>query len=93
MKLPIFVLFILTLSACSTPPDSATAVQACSSQLFSLVEEKVQVADRQGHGPDPGSSEWQSVVEFKLGIRGNSDIPPRDTEQWCAYINRHYIGG
>ena len=92
MKFPVLILLTLTLSACLTPPEHTAAVQACSHEWFSLVEEKIQVSDSQGHGPDPGSSEWRSVVEFKLGIRGNSDIPSRDTEQWCTYINKHYIG-
>ena len=42
--------------------------------------------DGQGHGPDLGSSEWRSVIEFKLGIRGDPSVPPRNSELWCAYI-------
>ena len=40
-----------------------------------------------GHGPDIGSGEWKSVVEFKLGIRGNPDVPDRDSQEWCSYID------
>ena len=53
-----------------------------------MVEEKLSTGDAQGHGPDVGSSEWRSVVDFKLGIRGKPGIPDSTTEQWCAYIDR-----
>ena len=43
--------------------------------------------DGQGHGPDIGSDEWRSVVEFKLGIRDDPSTPTRDSEDWCAYID------
>jgi hypothetical protein len=49
------------------------------------VERKVATGDSAGHGPDPGSEEWQSTVEFKLGIQG-TDTPPRNTDAWCVYI-------
>ncbi len=26
-------------------------------------------------------------MEFKLGIRGNPDVPQRETDQWCTYID------
>lgn len=42
-----------------------------------------------GHGPDPGSLEWRSVVEFKLGIRGDAAIPPQATDRWCEYIDEY----
>jgi hypothetical protein len=41
-----------------------------------------------GHGPDIGSLEWQSVIEFKLGLRGDPDVPPRGSQRWCAYIDQ-----
>ena len=44
--------------------------------------------DGRGHGPDVGSDEWKSVVEFKLGIRGKSDLPGRDSEAWCRLIDQ-----
>jgi hypothetical protein len=31
--------------------------------------------------------EWQSVVEFKLGIRGSPEVPSRETDEWCRYID------
>ena len=43
--------------------------------------------DGRGHGPDLGSEEWQSVVEYKLGIRGKTETPERNTAMWCRYID------
>jgi uncharacterized protein len=60
----------------------------CSDAWYRSIEEKVPTGDGQGHGPDVGSDEWKSVVEFKLGIRGKSDVPSRDSEAWCRYINQ-----
>lgn len=74
----------------SKPPEDV-ATQRCSDNWYSLVEQYIPTGDGQGHGPDRGSLEWRSVVEFKLGIRGNIDLPPRESEQWCDYIHTHYI--
>jgi hypothetical protein len=40
-----------------------------------------------GHGPDPGSEEWRSVVEFKLGIRDQPGVPDRNSQAWCEFID------
>ncbi len=56
-----------------------------------LVEDRFPTGDGQGHGPDIGSLEWRSVVEFKLGIRGDPAIPPLESDQWCAYVDEHFI--
>ena len=29
----------------------------------------------------------QPVIEFRLGIRGNADVPDRNSDAWCRYIN------
>ena len=58
----------------------------CDMTYFSEIERLISSGDGQGHGPDIGSEEWQSVIEFKLGVRGQSEVPPRDTPMWCEYI-------
>jgi len=63
----------------------------CSNAWYILVEEQVVTGDKQGHGPDMGSIEWRSVVEFKLGIRGNKYNPSLTSRQWCKYIDNNYI--
>lgn len=74
----------------SSPPTEAL----CSNAWYRSIEEKVPTGDGRGHGPDLGSDEWKSVVEFKLGIRGQPDVPRRDSQAWCRHIdqivrNRH----
>ena len=66
--------------------------EPCSTPWLQMVEKTLSTGDGQGHGPDLGSSEWRSVVEFKLGIRGNPDVPDRDSEAWCAYIDQAISG-
>ena len=80
-------LCILTVWSCGVAPTSSPEQQPCSEQWFQYVEGQLQTGDSQGHGPDLGSSEWRSVVEFKLGVRGNPGVPNRETEQWCTYID------
>jgi len=60
----------------------------CTQEWYQFVEKKVATGVGQGHGPDLGSGEWQSVVEFKLGIRGIVDVPQRNSDAWCRYIDR-----
>lgn len=60
----------------------------CTQQWYRFIEEKVATGDGQGHGPNLGSEEWQSVVEFKLGVRGNTSVPRRNSDAWCVYIDQ-----
>jgi len=60
----------------------------CSDSWYRLIEEKVPTGDGQGHGPDVGSEEWKSVIEFKLGIRDKPNLPSRDSEAWCRHIDQ-----
>jgi len=84
--------FLIIVAACSQASDdrksSPRATVLCSDSWYRSIEEKVPTGDGQGHGPDIGSDEWKSVVEFKLGIRGKPNVPSRDSESWCQYIDR-----
>lgn len=64
------------------------APRPCSEQWYRFVEERVTTGDGRGHGPDIGSDEWKSVVEFKLGIRGTPDLPNRNSDAWCRRIDQ-----
>ncbi|OXY82225.1 MliC family protein [Oceanimonas doudoroffii] len=68
-------------------PVWAQGAPLCSPEWAQWVEKKVHTGDGQGHGPDTGSEEWKSVVEFHLGIRGQSNVPERNGQAWCAYID------
>ena len=70
--------------ATASSPDTGPL---CSAAWYNLVEQQVTTGDGQGHGPDVGSEEWKSVVEFRLGIRDTPGVPPRDGEAWCRYID------
>jgi len=82
-----FFLCAITICSCAIESQPGPGPQPCSEQWLQLVEEKLSTGDSEGHGPDLGASEWRSVVEFKLGIRGDPTIPDRATDQWCAYID------
>jgi len=73
--------------------SGAEAAMPCSDAWYRSVEAKLPTGDGQGHGPDVGSDEWKSVVEFKLGIRGKPGVPARDSAAWCTYIGRLVIEG
>ncbi|MBU2869866.1 MliC family protein [Colwellia sp. E2M01] len=60
--------------------------EVCSSTWQHNIDQKVITGDGAGHGPDIGSDEWQSVIEFKLGVRGEAKIPDRNSNAWCVYI-------
>ena len=84
-SLPLAAAAIAGMTACSDTSDMAQGID-CSAQWYEKVERIVPGSDTQGHGPDLGSSEWRSSIEFRLGIRGNSDIPSVNSEEWCSFI-------
>ena len=83
---------IIFLAVCTQASDdhrsSMAAEMLCSDSWSRIIEEKIQTGDDQGHGPDVGSGEWKSVIEFKLGIRDKPGLPDRDSEAWCRYIDQ-----
>ncbi len=85
----LFISIALSISACSThkKENNGSNLQLCSSEWYTSIDIALKTADSSGHGPDIGSMEWKSVVEFRLGIRGNPNIPHASTEQWCAFID------
>ena len=84
------MLFIFAVS-CTSPNSVVNSAQKtqiiCSNKWYQSIEEVVTTGDGHGHGPDVGSDEWKSVIEFKLGIQGLSTVPQRDSETWCPYID------
>lgn len=90
MQTPFSLIVVAALMGCivvgSIAPASADA-PPCSEAWRSMVEEILPTGDGQGHGPDVGSEEWQSVMEFKLGIRGKTEVPALGTDDWCRHID------
>ncbi|MYM63886.1 DUF1311 domain-containing protein [Pseudomaricurvus sp. HS19] len=66
--------------------ESQPAPALCTDDWYRAVESTIMSGDGQGHGPDIGSDEWKSVVEFRLGVRGQPQVPARDDPAWCDYI-------
>jgi hypothetical protein len=75
------------LSACLSPAPQIEGPNLCTETWYRSVESAIPSGDGMGHGPDVGSEEWQSVIEFKLGVRGNPGIPDRNSQEWCHYID------
>ena len=85
-------IFLIVTATCAEASNSGTLIPEarvlCSDAWYRFIEEKVPTGDGQGHGPDIGSDEWKSVIEFKLAIRDKSDLPRRDIEDWCRHIDQ-----
>lgn len=79
---------IAATSACAHEHANPDNLGACSKAWQEHIDRTLQTGDGQGHGPDIGSGEWKSVVEFKLGLRGQPNIPDRDSQDWCHYIDK-----
>jgi len=75
-------------TACSRGALLPETSAGCSEPVYRRIEAQVPTGDGRGHGPDVGSEEWKSVVEFKLGIRDQGEAPSRDSDAWCRYIDR-----
>ena len=61
--------------------------EPCTDEWFQLLETQLGTGDGMGHGPDIGSGEWRSVIEFKLGVRDDPGVPDNQSPEWCAYID------
>lgn len=85
-------ILLVATTGCASTSDAANSAREsgvhCSDAWYQSIDEKVPTGDGRGHGPDVGSDEWKSVVEFKLGIRGKPDIPGRDSQAWCRHIDQ-----
>jgi hypothetical protein len=76
---------------CAGDTNNPPATQDCSDEWLAMMEKQLSITDRQGHGPDIGSLEWRSAIEFKLGIRDDPQTPPPESPQWCNYISQQVI--
>lgn len=59
----------------------------CSAAWYESIDGRVPTTDAQGHGPDVGTDEWKSVIELRLGIRHDPNVPSRDGDAWCRYVD------
>lgn len=88
-KLRILLLssLLCVLTACQSHTIQTETQELCTESWYRAVESSIPTDDGMGHGPDIGSDEWKSVIEFKLGLRGNPNLPGRSSSEWCNYIN------
>ncbi len=85
----VFIIFlVICIQASNNHRSSMAGGTLCSDSWHRFIEEKVPTSDNQGHGPDIGSDEWKSVIEFKLGLRDVPNFPERDSEAWCRHIDQ-----
>jgi len=83
----ILVTSCFAISACQKEVAQTKATNLCDQPWYQSVESAISSGDGLGHGPDIGSEEWRSVIEFRLGVRGNADVPDRSSDEWCSYID------
>jgi hypothetical protein len=73
---------------CTSSDKAVQPPEPCSKVWYQQLESTLSTGDGMGHGPDIGSEEWQSVIEYKLGVRGQHNVPARSTEAWCIFIDQ-----
>ena len=83
----IAALILIAVTSCGNGIQPGAVTEPCSTEWIQLVEDKLSTSDSQGHGPDLGSMEWRSTVEFKLGIRDDPAVPDLESVEWCLYVN------
>jgi hypothetical protein len=82
------VVIVVIVSGCVDPAEMSQSPVPCTESWYEYVESIIPTGDGMGHGPDIGSDEWKSVVEFKLGIRNDPGVPERSSEAWCQYMDQ-----
>ncbi|MFC3093435.1 hypothetical protein DRW07_04325 [Alteromonas sediminis] len=84
-----FVL-VLAVTGCNLPLNSKEAekagLSACDLRSFRSIEHAIQSGDGHGHGPNIGSDEWKSTIEFKLGVTPQEKELALHTANWCEFI-------
>ena len=89
-QLPLTTIICIAVAACSSTSSDPILIleqtATCSDQVLLHIDGMVVTQDDQGHGPDQGSEEWHSAVEFKLNVTSKPDLPARNSNEWCAYI-------
>lgn len=81
---------LLLLNGCSetarVPAESQVIPVQCGHSQYQAIDQRLSSGDGHGHGPDIGSDEWKSVIEFRLGVRGQPQVPPRQSAEWCDFV-------
>ena len=86
-KIAISFIFTIILLNCSTTQETISPLEPCTVPWYQALETQFNTGDSEGHGPDLGSGEWKSVIEFKLGIHKDPTVPEQNSKAWCTYID------
>lgn len=65
---------------------SGEQLKPCSDDWNQWIEEKVGTQDKDGHGPDIGSQEWQQTIQFRLKLNAKQ-VSRLGSEKWCNEID------
>lgn len=77
-----FIVLAWVIATTSLP--SAPAIQPCTQEWFSYLDKNYfEISDREGHGPDLGSSEWFNAFEEKAKLPVTDRLPE---QQRCQSI-------
>ena len=87
-RIPILLSLSFAIWGCTATSDLTLKPQPCTSEWYKQVEKQISTGDGLGHGPDIGSPEWRSTIEFRMGIRGDTEIPEINSDDWCHYIDQ-----
>ena len=90
-KAIIAIVLLLGLLATFISFPSPPMAEPCSAQWAESFErDYVQTSDRDGHGPDIGSSEWYHAVQVRLDVEPLSSADPKANCLAIAQqINQH----
>lgn len=72
----IFTVIVLAWFVGTTHIPRAPAAEPCTPVWFSYLDgHYFDISDREGHGPDVGSSEWFNAFEARAGLPATSHLP------------------
>lgn len=98
MRTYLVILAGLAMLGCADTTDGAleiemqelkdsNALTPCSKAWMVFIDDSVSTSDDNQHGPDIGSAEWKSTIEHKLNVKGKSEVPDQDSDDWCVYVD------
>jgi hypothetical protein len=84
------LMLALSLAGCALHEEAGTDFsqtnEGCTDSRLQEIEKQISSGDGLGHGPDIGTDEWKSVIEFRLGLSDDDSTPAPSSDIWCDYI-------
>lgn len=80
---------LLAVILCGCRTTNGSAAPSDWNDWAQWVEQRHQVGDAQGHGPDVGSSEWAHALDYQLGITDSQGHGPDiRSAEWRQAVER-----